>query len=281
MSTDTTRTETDAVIEQARSAAGVELLNAVDGTEVAVFHTPTGIHSIDLGSDQYARRAAAPRRKLGTTTVRDVDSFAHYFEKHADDYSEVYVDLDKGVITAVLDAHAVTAARWGDHRLELVMTHTEPWKRWTRHDRAYLPQVDFAEFLEDNLPDIAPDPVPAAQMLEIARTFQARTRVNFSSGVVAASGDIRLRYEETTDASGGAKGDIAIPRAFAVALAPFDDTDPYKVEARLRHRISGNALNLAFILDRPEDVIRDAVKTVVAKVEDATGTRIMRGAPAS
>ncbi|WP_067470111.1 DUF2303 family protein [Actinomadura macra] len=280
MTTDDTRTENDAVIEQARQAAGPAVLETPDGGHLAVFHSRHGLEVIDPAADQYARRAAAPRRKQGTTIVRDVDSFAHYFEKHADDYSEVYVDLDTGVITAVLDAHAITAPRWGEHRLQLIMTPTEPWKRWTALNRRYLPQVEFAEFLEDNLPDIAPEPVPAARMLEIARTFQAKTRVNFSSGIVAASGDIRLRYEETTDASGGAKGDLDVPRAFAVGLAPFDDCDPYRVEARLRHRIQGSALTLAFILERPEDVIRDAVKTVVAKVEEATGARIMRGAPA-
>lgn len=277
------RTENEVLVEQARSAAGAEILNAVDGTELAVFHTPGGIRTIDLGDDEYAFRADRPRRKEGTVTVRDVDSFALYYGKHADPATEVYVDLDAGIVTAVLDAHEgdIDAPRWGGHRLQLVMTHTEPWKRWTRNNRRYMSQVDFAEFLEDNLPDIAPEPVPAARMLEIARTFQAKTRVNFSSGVVAESGDIRLRYEETTDASGGAKGDLAVPRAFAVGVAPFDDCDPYKIEARLRHRIQGSALHLSYILDRPEDVIRDAVKTVVTKVEEATGATIMRGSPAS
>lgn len=277
------RTENEVLVEQARSAAGVEILTTVDGGNLAVFHTPSGVHSIDLSDGRYARRADRPRRKTGTTIVRDVDSFAYYYAKHADDATETYVDLDEGVITAVLDAHQPDpdAPRWGEHRLKLVMTPTEPWKRWTGANRRYMPQVDFAEFLEDNLPDIAPEPVPAAGMLEIARTFQAKTSVAFSSGVVAASGDITLAYEETTTASGGAKGKIPIPRAFAVGIAPFDDCDPYKIEARFRHRIRGNALHLAYILDRPEDVVRDAVKSVVAKVEEATGARIMRGAPAT
>lgn len=277
------RTENEVLVEQARSAAGAEILNAVDGTELAVFHTPGGIRTIDLGADEYAFRAERPRRKEGTVTVRDVDSFALYFKKHSDPATEVFVDLDAGVITAVLDAHEgdMDAPRWGGHRLQLVMTPTEAWKRWTGNDRRHLPQVEFAEFLEDNLPDIAPEPVPAAVMLEIARTFQAKTRVSFSSGVVAESGDINLKYEETTDASGGAKGQLAVPRAFAVGVAPFDDCDPYKIEARLRHRIKGSALFLAYLLDRPEDVIRDAVKSVVAKVEEATGAQIMRGNPSS
>ncbi|TYK47177.1 DUF2303 family protein [Actinomadura decatromicini] len=280
--TEMTRTENDAAIEQARQAAGPAVFD-VREPQVAVFHTPTGLEIVDLDDDRYAARAERPRRKQGTTVVRDVDSFALYFRKHADENTETYVDLDEGVITAVLDAHEPDAdlPRWGTHRVKLVLTPTEPWKRWTGRDRKYWPQVEFAEFLEDNLPDIANEPVPAAAMLEIARTFQAKTRVSFSSGVVAESGDIRLKYEETTDTSGGAKGNLDVPRAFAIGVAPFDDCEPYRIEARLRHRIQGSALHLAYLLDRPEDVIRDAVKTVVTKVEEATGARIMRGAPAA
>ncbi|GAA2298455.1 hypothetical protein GCM10010402_66350 [Actinomadura luteofluorescens] len=275
------RTENEVLVEQARNAAGPVILTTADGGDLAVFHTPHGVETLDLGADVYARRSDTPRRKLGTTVVHDVDSFALYYEKHADDATEVYVDLDKGEITAVLNAHETDGPRWGDHRLKLVMTHTEPWKRWTGQNRRYLTQGDFADFIEDNLRDILAEPVPPAAMLEIARTFKAKTSVSFSSGVVAESGDIRLRYEETTTASGGAKADIGVPRAFVVGLQPFEDVDAYKIEARLRHRIQGHALHLCYLLDRPEDVVRAAVKTVVEKVEEATGARIMHGAPAT
>ncbi|MFC5187114.1 DUF2303 family protein [Actinomadura harenae] len=281
MSIPESRTENDAVVEQARQAAGPALLDTRTGGELAVFHTPEGLRIVDLDDEQYARRADRPRRKQGTTVVRDIASFAQFYAKHSDESSEVYADLDRGAITAVLDAHEPDEPRWAAHRLVLELTPTEAWARWASINRRLIPQVEFAEFLEDNLLDIAPDPVPAAQMLEIAQTFQARTRVAFSSGVVSASGDIRLKYEETTDASGGAKGDMAVPRVFALALAPFDDVDPYRIEARFRHRIEGGKLRLMAILDRPEDVIRDAVKTVVTKVEEATGAAIMRGRPAT
>ncbi|MFC4912558.1 DUF2303 family protein [Actinomadura gamaensis] len=277
---DNPRTENDALVEQARQAAGPALLDTRAGGELAVFHTPAGLRVVDLDAEEYETRAERPRRKQGTTLVRDIASFAQFYAKHSDEASEVYADLDRGFITAVLDADEPDAPRWAGHRLVLELTPTEAWNRWSSINRRLIPQVEFAEFLEDNLLDIAPAPVPAAQMLEIAQTFQARTRVAFSSGVVSSSGDIRLKYEETTDASGGAKGDLAIPRTFALALSPFDDCDPYKIDARLRYRIEGGKLRLMAILDRPEDIIRDAVKTVVAKVEETTGAKVMRGRPA-
>ncbi|TDD68589.1 DUF2303 family protein [Actinomadura rubrisoli] len=281
MNTDTTRTENDAIVEQARQAAGPALLDTAAGGELAVFHTPTGLEVVDLDADKYARRADRPRRKQGTTVVRDVRSFAQYYRKHSDEHSEVYVILDEGLIIAVLDAHQPEpdAPRWGDHVLQLRLTPTEAWQRWGAQNRRLLPQVAFAEFLEDNLDDLASQPVPAAEVLEIARTFQARTKVSFSSGIVQASGDIRLKYEETTDATGGARGELTVPNEFAVALAAFDDTDRYLIRARLRHRIEGGNLRLMYILDRPEEHLREAVKTVVEKVEAEIGVQIMRGAP--
>lgn len=274
------RTENDALIETAREAAGAEVLTTISGEEIAVITGPTGVKVIDLGADEYARRMDRPNRKHGTTTVKDVDSFAQFYAKHADGNTETYVDLDAGVITAVLNADEPDAPRWADHWLQLRLTSTEQWKTWMRHNRQALPQVTFAEHIEDNLPDIATEPVTAADMLEIAQTFQAKTSVSYSSGTRLASGDISVQYEETTDASGGQKGKLAIPKEFALGLAPFDDVDPYRITVRLRYRIQSNKLHLIYVMDRPEDVVRDAVKTVVAKVEDACSIKVMRGTPA-
>lgn len=270
------RTENDTVAENATLATVPQPVEA--GKLYVVPNEHGGRKVIDLTGDEYR---AFPARKTGTVVARDVAAFAQYYDKHADDASEVYADLDAGTVTAVLDAHRGVDARWEGHWLQLKLTPTEPWKRWADKDRTLMPQVAFAEFLEDNLADIAPDPVDAATMLEVATTFQAKTRVNFSSATVLSSGALSLKYEETSDASGGAKGDMVVPKVFAVALAPFDDVAPYKVQARLRHRIEGSSLKLQYILDRPQDVVRDAVKAVVEQVQDATGVKVMRGNPIS
>ncbi|TDD77719.1 DUF2303 family protein [Actinomadura rubrisoli] len=271
----TDRTENDAVIEAAITS--VEPAALQPGT-VYGFKFRDHVKVVDLTGDEYLDE---PRRKTGTVTVDDVTSFAQYYAKHADPDSEVYTDLDAGTVTAVLDAHTsdVDVPRWQDHRLVLRMKPTEPWKTWIGKNRIALPQLAFAEHIEDNLVDIASEPVPAAEMLEIAQTFQAKTQVSYASGTRLASGDITLAYEETTDASGGAKGKLAVPKAFAIGIAPFDDVDPYKISVRLRYRIQSNKLSMIYVMDRPEDVVRDAVKSVVTKVQDATGITVMRGVP--
>jgi len=275
MSSTGTRTSEDAIIDITRQATPPAL---VEPGQYAVFHTPAGIQTVDLTGDRYRD---TPQRKRGTVVVDNVESFATYYAKHSDPGTEVYANLDAGTVTAVLDAHTTGTPRWGEHRLILKMTPTKPWQRWTEKDRHPLPQVQFAEFLEDNLVDIDPDPIPAAVMLQVATTFQATTKGSFSSKTSLANGTRQLIFEEeTTAGSGSGKQQIAVPEKFAIRVAPFADTDRYRIEARLRYRIEGSNLKLLFVLDRPEDALRDAVKDVVEQVKTATGATILIGTPA-
>lgn len=273
-----TRTENDAVIETAITQVEPDLLQP---GKVYGYKFRDRVETVDLTGDEYRD---LPKRKQGRVVVDDVAAFAQYHAKHADTESEVYADIDRGTITAVLDAHTGLddGARWAEHVLILQLRHTEQWKTWASQNRQFMTQQDFAEFLEENLVDIAPGgPVDAATLLEVATNFQAKQKVSFSSGTVLASGDIKLNYQEETDASGGAKGTFQVPKTFLLGLAPFDDTDPYKITARFRYRIQHSKLAMGYILDRPEDVVRDAVKTVVTKVEEATSIKVMRGKPAA
>jgi uncharacterized protein YfdQ (DUF2303 family) len=276
MTIDDTRTEADAVIEAARR--GTDPFLAEKGS-VYLVRTDRGVLEIDLDKDDPAYRDR-PRYKTGTVLAENVTAFAQYYGKHSTPDSEVFADINARLLVAVLDAHERNAPRWEQHRLHLAPPLNDHWKTWTTRNGIYMPQGEFAEWLEDNLVDIAPEPVDAATMLEIATKFQAKKSSVFSSGVTLASGDLQLRYEETTDASAGTKGALQVPRAFKVGLTPFDDVQPYKIEARFRHRIEKGRLAMAFILDRPADYLRDAMKDVVRMVEEKTGVTVMRGTPA-
>src|SRR5580693_1761661 len=71
-------------------------------------------------------REDLPVFKKGAVVVRDVAAFACYYGKHADDWSEVFADLDSATVTAVLDAHgdAEVGARWQLHRVTLALRLT-------------------------------------------------------------------------------------------------------------------------------------------------------------
>jgi uncharacterized protein YfdQ (DUF2303 family) len=216
-----------------------------------------------------------PARKSGTVTVRDIASFAAYFGKHSDDATEVFADIDAATVTAVLDAHPATdpggRARWQQHRLVLQLQTSLPWRTWLKWDREMRPQADFADFLEDNYRDLADGgPVAAADLLEVAQDLQAAIKVEFQAGTRLQSGQTRVAQIETIDAK-GARGKIAIPEEFDLAIAPYEDCDEARIAARFRYRITPDGLRLGYFLNQPERHRQEAVKAIVGKVDAVIG----------
>jgi uncharacterized protein YfdQ (DUF2303 family) len=243
--------------------------------------TPAGLQKIDLTGDEYRD---TPKRKTGIVKVRDVASFAHYYERHADPDSEIWADLDRAVITAVLDAHRSSepdsGARWQQHRVALVLEQTAPWKTWTEASGKLLPQQQFAEFLEANAADVAPDgPVSAADLLEVAQKFYMTVNTEHQSGQRLADGQVHLVYIEKAEAKAGQRGELTVPSEFQLAIVPYDDCDRRRVTARFRYRSENGQLRLGFVLDDPARIAREAVEEIVEKTADAVDAVVMRGTP--
>lgn len=236
---------------------------------------PTGqVHKIDLTGDEYRD---TPARKTGTTTVRDVPSFLAYFGKHADEHTEVYADAEQLTITAVLDANTNDSARWGRHRIHLALRTTEAWRQWAEHDGKLMSQEVFAEHLEDHLAELV-NPT-AAEMLEIAQSFQATSKAEFASSTRLASGQRQFQYVETATTKAGQKGQLTVPETFEIGLVPFEGSVPYKLTARFRYRIHPDGLRLGYKLDRPHDTRAAAFGDVLAAVAEAIEQPVMNGSP--
>lgn len=263
---------------------------ALDAGKVYAWLTPNGgVHQIDLTGDQWRE---FPQRKRGTVTVRDVAAFQHYYERHADDNSEVFADLGAGTVTAVLDAHRslssdaahADAARWQQHRLILQLQKTQTWRTWTdpaRH-RQFMPQADFAEFIEDNATDVDPHgDVTAGDLLDIGQFFQAHTEVAFTQGTRLKDGQTQLQWQETVSASTRTSaGQLEIPSEFTLAIAPYEDCSDKTITVRLRYRLVRPAVKFAYVLSNPERREQDAVAEIAAKVATELGVTVMHGTPA-
>lgn len=276
MNTGTNNTEAQAVIDVTLRAAEPKQL--VTGHIYAVATSNGGVHQVDLTGEQYRD---VPKAKTGTATVRDVDSFLSYFDKHADAATEVYADIERRTITAVLDAHEADTARWGKHRLLLELRHTPAWLAWTGKDNQLMPQAKFAEFIEDNLVDLrVPD---SATMLELAESFEGTTSAEFQSSQRLDNGQRKFSYVEETTAKAGHKGDIVIPATLTLALSPFEGTEMFKVTARFRYRLdrAKGELSLGFKLERPDDVLAAAFADIRTLIDNGIPEHIsvLNGAP--
>lgn len=287
-STDTHgRTEADAVADVARIAAEPV---PIEPGEIVALRTADGVHLVDLDTDDHRRRFyATPFRKVGDVTFTEPTSLCRYVESHGEsNRTTIYADPEVNAFEAILNGHHAgpvaspdgevdRGAGWGDHRAYLVLAATPEWQAWTKRSGDYMRQEEFAEFVEEHAPEIVePD---AATMLELASTFDATKAATMRSSVRLDSGQVRVSYEETVAARAGAKGDLVYPTTLRLGIAPFVGVDPYAVTARLRHRIVDGALRLAFLLDRPEAVVRDAFAQVAQAVEDETGHPVLFGRP--
>ena len=267
-----TNGEAQTIVDTALLAAKPE---ALEPGKYYAFHTRNGVQQVDLTGPEFT---GTPPRKSGTTTVRDADSFRKYYEKHADTDTEVYANVERLSVTAVLDAHTADTARWGGHRLLLALAKTDAWGQWTSHDGKLMGQEQFAEFLEDHLAELVePD---AATMLEIAQSFQAASKVDFQSGTRLATGQRQFAYVETTTAKAGQKGQLTIPETFIIGLVPFEGSAPYKLTARLRYRIVDTQLRIGYKLERPADTLTAAFQDVVNEIDEAIEQPVMNGTPA-
>lgn len=266
-------TAIEAIADLTRNGVGAEQLE-LGG--YYVYQLGDRIHEVDLTSDEYQD---TPKRKAGTTTVRDVPSWLAYYGKHHDNDSEIYADRQALTVTAVLDAHGADQPRFGQHRLMLRLRHSDEFEAWRTASGRMMTQTAFAEFLEDHRAAVI-EPA-AADMVELAQTFQAKTKVDFKSSTILANGQRQLTYVEQVDASAGTRGQLTIPATFTLGLLVFDGgTQADQVTARLRYRINDGALQIGFVLDQLADVVSTAFVGVVGEIEAGVTQPVLYGTPA-
>lgn len=279
---DITNSDAQAVINTAVASAEPNLLEEGGVYSLALPEGGT-VQVIDLNPED---RQPVPARKKGTVRVQSGDSFVAYVKKHGHAFSEVYADRVGKKIVGVINSGAPTVASsddpgsagWGDHRVEFGVLLTDEWQEWAANDGKMMPQMEFAEFIEDHLSNIQ---VPASvDMLEIAQSLIASKSVNFESSKRLADGQVNFEYRETQEAS-AAKGSLDVPTTIKLGLRPFEGAPAYVIDARFRYRINQGNLALSYKLVEPELKIRDAFDALVADITEALDDQlVLDGVPA-
>lgn len=273
MQDQTVTLENQAVADLALRASEIQ---KIDGTPIAML--PASVKAVDL-----EQHLAAPTRKRGTIRANDVESFCHVIARHGvTETTEIYRTTTPPRFEAVFNAHALGGAGapgWADFRAVYDCPLSVEWKEWTGADGRKMNQADFAQFIEDNLPDIV-EPA-AATMLEVSRTLEAKKKVNFASGIRLSNGQQEFTYEEQIQGT-AQKGRLQVPEVFFLGISVFEGGPRYRVPARLRYRISdGGALTMWFDLERPHKIIEDAVTEIVNAVQTKTGITTINGTPSA
>lgn len=237
-------------------------------------------------------RAQRPRRLKGSATFTELDSFIAHVNAFKDPDTVIFADTADVQLTAVLNYHHSNAkggndavgddrARWADHRSVYACPLSEAWERWTGLDGTPMRQEAFAQFIEDNMVDLAnPEegdnglfPSPAA-VLEMARNLSIKINGEFSKSINPTTGEATL-INKTEHGPTSTK----IPRAFLLKLAVFEAGVMYRVEARLRFSLADGRPTFSYALYQAEAIKRDAFGSVRAEVAKGTTLPVYAGAP--
>lgn len=265
-----TRPESEVIAELAEQAKGAEVLYDSAHAEPIVAAVPDGYGRVRI--EDLEKYAEHPRHATAERQVYDAGSFARYLDVHAGRDTEAFADVQTARVVAVIDSHSPAAHReagWQKHRITLQLTQSPSWKAWTEKDGVLMSQVDFAELIELQAPDVF-DPEPA-DLLDLAQHFEATRSVDFQESERLADGQTRLRYVETVTARAGQKGDLEIPAEIKLRLRPYIGGPAYGVRARFRYRIgTDRRLRLGYVLDRPQAALDGAFEDVVQALRDGS-----------
>src|SRR5690625_4744687 len=97
--------------------------------------------------------AESPTRKHGSVEMHDVDSFIRYFNAHAAEHSQIYATVNPPRFVGVLNDHEQKKAGWRDFCVTYNCPISIEWREWAECDGKPMKQVEFADFIERNLPD--------------------------------------------------------------------------------------------------------------------------------
>ena len=217
---------------------------------------------------------AQPERIRQRVDLLDAVSFIAYLNRFREPSTLIYSVEATLACMAVIDHSAPGDPRWGSHVATLTLQPTQEWQTWLGMHGKKMGQLDFAQFLEDNLPDIA-EP-RGADVLDMARQLDVKKGVAFASSVRLDNGQTQLTYTEDIQGS-AAKGTLALLDTFVLGLAPFEGAPLYKLTARLRYRLQESRLVLWFDLVRPRDVVHQAWRDVITEIVDKTSIPAFAG----
>ena len=219
---------------------------------------------------------ARPLRIQQKVELHDAASFIAYVQEFGDhEISRIFFDQEHELFQVVIDYHGGNGVPgWCEHVAGFVARRSEEFKAWMAQNKKQMSQVDFAHFLEENLPDIVePD---GATLLEIALTFWAKKDVEFASGIRLQNGQIQFTYNELVRGA-AQKGTLDMPEQFVLGIPIHVGGPAYRIPVRFRWRLQEGKAIFWYEIVRPHRYVEDALKEIRERVGQETGLDVLAG----
>ncbi len=259
---------------QAAIAAGAAISNPRTCSVPDPFQSaPFAVVPRDYDIESLERYLPQPLRVIQNVQLDDAQSFIDYLKQFGAPETRCFFNAERETFVAVIDYHA-DAPGWCDHVASFTAKRSEEFKTWMNLNRKQMTQVDFARFLEENMPDVV-EP-NSADLLAVALTFEAKKSVEFSSGVRLANGQIQFQYDEVVRGA-AQKGTIEIPELFTLGIPIHVNGPAYRIPVRLRWRLQEGKVAFWYEIVRPHRFIEDALREVRQQIADSVSLPILAG----
>ena len=258
-----------------------------------------------------------PRERRGIVKLLALDSFVAFATRMREPSTVLFADQGGKVITAVFDYHdalnglpAATEAetlpldaqaealphsgplpRWSRFRASFEFPVSRQWKAWSQMHATPLSQGGLANFLEENITDIAdpatvlhaPALVPLiadlglrlgdrSELLAAARGLQLASEEKVSQAINTTTGEVQVVYEQKH-----AQETVQIPSAFLLQAPVFEGDAAYLLLVRLRHRKKDTTVIWSFDIYQLDKAVDVAFKSACDTVSTTVGIPLFYG----
>lgn len=251
-------------------AAAINAIAAqLDGADIEKFDDehaiallPPGYQAVDI-----SKMLPPANRIKQRVELLSVAAFVAYVSRFNDSESVLFANETEAQYEAVIDYHGGNGSRGDcDHVANYRCPPSEQWTTWKGYSTKAVGQSEFAQFIENNMPDIVRP--PAAEMLSVALQLQVHKAATFQSEMKLANGEVQFRYEEQVKGTSKV-GDLTIPESFQIQIPVFVDGPLFVIDCRLRYRLDEGKLRMWYELVRPAEVHRAAVKEVTKSIQES------------
>jgi uncharacterized protein YfdQ (DUF2303 family) len=235
-----------------------------------------------VAMDEYIEKyLPAPRRLKANVQLANADSFIRYVNDFKSEHTRIFAVVPSSngepSFLAVLDYHSLGAS-WCEHRATYACRFTEEWKRWMAANRNKMSQSDFATFLEENQKLIV-NPT-GAELLELVSTLEGQNNMSVEQALKLTNGKFRINWAEDVELKGKVgENSVEIPSVIQAGIQMFEGGTAYRFDNRLKYRVESRRLTFWFEAVDIHLIIKDAVKDVVAAIEQGATIKPLFGQP--